>query len=269
MDANNDIRWTDIHEFLLECGNIRNPKEFSVQIVKRIFQLIPYDQARIYYINDNYMVYDENLFGVDKKWTHLYHDYYSKIENGRYSIFSNVMNNGHILTPRIENCVHDWTSYKNDEFIIDYIKPQGLRYSIGFGLHDIYNSLKITCILDRTNYGRFTDKELTVLNLVRCHLNNLHKNFYVNISDNNISNIEGIVKFQKVLTSREAEIVELLKKGVTPVNISQKLCISLTTVYKHIAHIYKKLNVSTRQELLIKLMNAPLHTHEENDICCI
>ncbi len=268
MDAK-DILWTDIHEFLLECGNIRNPKEFSVEIVKKIFSLIPYNQARIYYINDNYTVYDENLFGVEKKWTHLYHEYYSKIENGRYSIFSNVMSNGHIIVPKIECCVHDWTSYKNDEFIIDYIKPQGLRYSTGFGLQDIYNSMKILCILDRTNYGRFTDKELAILNMVRCHLNNLHKNFYVNISDYDTPNIENIDIFKQVLTSRETEIVRFLKKGVTPANISQKLCISITTVYKHIAHIYKKLNVSSRQELLVKIMNVQLYTQEENDICCM
>lgn len=254
MDTYNEMPWINIHAFLLDCGNIRNPKEFSVQIVKKIITLIPYDQARIYYINDNGIVYDEYLFGVDKRWTHLYHEYYSKIENGRYSIFSNIINKGHFFTSKIENCVHDWTNHECDEFLTDYIRPQGIRYTVGFGLHDNYNTLKITCILDRISYSKFTNKELNVLNLILAHLENLHRNFYVNVSDN--GNVNNNIKFQTPLTMREAEIAELLSKGVTPTNISRKLCICQSTVYKHIAHIYDKLNVSSRQELLVKVFNT-------------
>ncbi|MDF2686253.1 MAG: response regulator containing a CheY-like receiver domain and an DNA-binding domain [Clostridia bacterium] len=258
MITNNEMLWNNIYTFLLDCGNIRNPKDFSVQIIKKIFPLIPYDQARIYYLNDNGVIYDEYLFHVDKKWPRLYYEYYSKIEGGRYSIFSNKTNNGQVIVPKLEKCVYDWTKHENDEFLLDYIKPQRLRYSIGFGLHDVYNSLKITCIIDRTGYGKFTDKELNILNLVHCQLENLHKNFYVHLPNNDTDNMEDNINSQNILTTREAEIVELLSKGVTPTNISNKLCICQTTVYKHIAHIYKKMNVSNRQELLVKLMNTKL-----------
>ena len=58
------------------------------------------------------------------------------------------------------------------------------------------------------------------------------------------------------LTTREAEIAAFLVKGVTPPNISRELCISITTVNKHIANMHAKLNVSTRQELIVKLLNS-------------
>lgn len=252
MDTNIEITWNKIHTFLIDCGSIRNQKEFSVQAIKKIVALIPYDQARIYYINDNELIYDEYLVGVNKRWPHLYYEYYSKINNGRYSLFPNSTNRLHGIITQQQKFFRDWTNHEKDEFFYDYIKPQGIRYSCGFALYDLNNTRKAILFLDRTSGKIFTDKELYILDIIQLHLNNLHKNFYVNASDY-YENCRFNTESQ--LTIREAEIMGLLVKGVTPKNISKKLSISLTTVYKHIAHIYEKINVSTRQELLSKLLN--------------
>ena len=42
---------------------------------------------------------------------------------------------------------------------------------------------------------------------------------------------------------------------MTPNRIGQTLCVSLPTVYRHIANIHAKLGVSNRQELLLKLLD--------------
>lgn len=252
MDRNIEIPWNKIHTFLIDCGSIRNPKEFCVQIIKKIITLIPYDQARIYFINDNEAVYDEYLVGVNKRWPHLYYEYYSQIENGRYSLFPNNINSWRI--PKPQKFFRDWTNHECDEFFTDYIRPQGIRYTGGFSLHDNNDARKAVLILDRTNANIFTYKELYILDIIHVHLNNLHKNLYVNMS--NYGNCRYNTEFQQFLTMREAEIMDLLVKGVTPKNISKKLSICQSTVYKHIAHIYEKMNVSTRQELLVKLLNT-------------
>jgi DNA-binding CsgD family transcriptional regulator len=41
---------------------------------------------------------------------------------------------------------------------------------------------------------------------------------------------------------------------MTPTTISKSLYISKATTYKHIAHIYEKLHVSSLQELLVRLL---------------
>ena len=56
------------------------------------------------------------------------------------------------------------------------------------------------------------------------------------------------------LTNREREVLELLCQGIKPVYISRRLHISVGTVNKHIAHIYSKLDVDSKQELLVKLL---------------
>lgn len=52
------------------------------------------------------------------------------------------------------------------------------------------------------------------------------------------------------LTSREIEVLENLAKGMTYQETSDKLCIGLNTVKKHMAHIYQKLQVRNKTEAL-------------------
>jgi len=60
-------------------------------------------------------------------------------------------------------------------------------------------------------------------------------------------------KERYALTDREIEIVELLIKNTARSNIAETLCISEHTVKKHTAHIYEKLNITSRNDLLFKL----------------
>ena len=56
------------------------------------------------------------------------------------------------------------------------------------------------------------------------------------------------------LTEREREVLDLLCQGIKPTFIARELHISTGTVNKHIAHIYRKLGVDSKQELLVKLL---------------
>jgi DNA-binding NarL/FixJ family response regulator len=59
------------------------------------------------------------------------------------------------------------------------------------------------------------------------------------------------VGFIGSLTSREREVLQSLAKGLTNVEIADRLCISETTVRHHFTAIFSKLHVSNRQQLLI------------------
>jgi len=262
MYSSSELPWMKIHEFLLNVENVHDPREFCVQVVKRIYPLIPYDQARVYFINDNGKIYDEVLIGVEQRWSDIYREYYSRIENGRYSISTRIENirysiparteSGRYVIPELKGSVYDWTHHEgDDEFIANYIRPQRLRYSAGFGFYDADSFMKSMYTLDRTSRSGYTHEEIDVISIVQAHLDNLHKNLFVLASTNRyIRNPE----IQQLLTKRESEIAELLCRGMTPIKISHRLFLSLPTVYRHIANIHTKLNVSNRQELLLRLM---------------
>lgn len=261
MTLSNNLPWTKIHSFLIDVGNVREPKEFSVQVVKRLYSLIPYDQARVYFVNDCGKLYDEYLIGVDQIWSNLYREYYSRIDNGRYSIPTRHYSihrgigkgKSNQSIPKIEVCVYDWTDFEYDEFTKDYIKPQRLGHSAGFGLHSTINSVRSVFCLDRTSLRGYTRAETDILKFIQPLLDNLHQNLFVHCS--NKAAVSNPTAEQR-LTKRESEIADLLCRGMTPAKISSHLCLSLSTVYRHIANMHAKLEVSNRQELLLKLMDG-------------
>ena len=54
-----------------------------------------------------------------------------------------------------------------------------------------------------------------------------------------------------VLTSREIEILELVRNGLSIDNICEKVYVSKRTVSNHLANIFSKLGVSSRQEAFL------------------
>jgi len=59
---------------------------------------------------------------------------------------------------------------------------------------------------------------------------------------------------QKILTSREIEIMELLRDGKTNREIGLTLDISAFTVKNHLQHIYRKLNAISRSQAVNKFL---------------
>jgi DNA-binding NarL/FixJ family response regulator len=60
------------------------------------------------------------------------------------------------------------------------------------------------------------------------------------------------------LTSREIEVLRLMATPATTAEIAKKLHISRTTLHNHIQHIFRKLDVHTRIEMLRRAERAGL-----------
>lgn len=73
----------------------------------------------------------------------------------------------------------------------------------------------------------------------------------LNSFTNNIITINKNVT--QLITPREQEVLELLSKGFLYKEIADKLCISLSTVKRHLNHIYAKLHVQNKTEAVNKL----------------
>ena len=59
------------------------------------------------------------------------------------------------------------------------------------------------------------------------------------------------------LTRREEEVLVLLLRGLSTPEIERELCISNGTARNHIQHVYKKLNVHSREELQARMAQEP------------
>ena len=86
MYSSNNLPWRKINNFLIDVGETKEPKKFCMQVINKIQRLIPYDQARIYFLKNTGQIDDEVLVDVDESWGEAYREYYSKIDNNRYAI---------------------------------------------------------------------------------------------------------------------------------------------------------------------------------------
>lgn len=239
MDISKNTDWKKIYDCVLECGSMDRLENFSVKVLTEIKKICDFDQGLVYYFNAKGEVYNQYLMNIEKQWSTIYIEYYSKIEDGLYGYEKKV-------TDTIN--IRDWKKEPPSEFISNYIHSRGLRYSLGFSLFDIDNRIRTLYAIDRTKNCRFTDAEIYALYLVVPQLNNLHRKFFISQDKNDKS------WDMSILTEREKEIVSLLCQGISPDLISKTLYISKSTAYKHMASIYEKLQVSTVQELLVRLL---------------
>ncbi len=60
------------------------------------------------------------------------------------------------------------------------------------------------------------------------------------------------------LTRREKEILKGIIKGYTYREVAEEYCIASSTVKKHVLHIYRKLDVTSKVEFVKKVLNEKL-----------
>lgn len=251
MINHQDVRWKNIYDFIFKCGKTHNPRSFAIEILKNIGRLCSFDQGLVFFIDGNRNISGQYLMNIEKSWTSMYIGYYANTENKRFSYNKDIKEDPNKITLN----VLDWENESSTEFIPNYIRPRGLKYSCGFGLFDLYGNYRTIISLDRVERKDFSHDELMNLYLAIPLLNNLHKNFYYRGSSLNA--ITQATREASSLTAREAEIANLLCKGISPTNISHTLHIAPSTTNKHISHIYEKLQVSSQQELLVCLLSQP------------
>ncbi len=242
-----EVEWPVLYRVVSACGNSHNPRSFAIDILDNVASLCPFDQALVYFLDANHKLLGYYLKGIDEKYNREYLEYYAE-SMGHYDEFARVRENPN--QPTIN--VRDWKKEKPSAFLRDYIQMRGLRYSVGFALYDLNANIRTVVALDRLKECPFTNRELYGLQLFVNIINQMHKNFYY--QGNGLRNIRQATWQEARLTAREIEVVDLLVQGVSPSNIGKILYISQSTTYKHIAHIYEKMGVSSQQELLVKLL---------------
>lgn len=96
-----------------------------------------------------------------------------------------------------------------------------------------------------------TRQVATIDNHLKYFLCLINFNFIDNLG---FKQIQNILKYFQ-LTFREKEIVEQLLQGYSNEKIAHNLYITVSTVKAHLTHIYDKLGVKTRQELISYLLS--------------
>lgn len=238
-----------IYQLLLHCGAQRTPSDFCSQLVKELANLVSYDQARVLFLDKTGKICDSKLFGVnERQWKDFMYYYDNDLVFSKYSLKEPLR-----LSRKEKVYAHNYWYDLDEEaegrsvFVDDYVRSLRLYHSMGIGLSDQENCIRSIIVLDRMQDIPFTYHEINLVKIMQPLLENYHIDLL--LERGAISTPLQSFKQAFFLTKREAEIVGLLMDGLTPTLISQRISVSVTTVYRHIANIYQKCHISNRQEL--------------------
>ena len=250
MASKGSFPWERCNEFLLEVGSVHEPYRFCVTVLNAIDDLIPHDQALMLMLDGNRKIVRNHFAGFSERWKQMYLNYYSRLTEGEFTLSSDafeIEGSGYVS-------LIDWheRAHIHNDFMRNYIKPRRLSQTLSFTLFDLKGAPATIFCLDKLVDGKFSRQEVEIVKFLTPHLGNFYKNLFVRPAGQ-VRIWDGVAGMDD-LTSREREVLDLLCQGIKPVYIARELRISLGTTNKHIAHIYRKLGVDSKQELLVKLL---------------
>lgn len=245
------VPWEKIYDYVSACGREHDPLRFIVAALEEAGELVPYDQGIVFLLDERRRVRAQHLVNIQSRWSTVYLEYYAHLQSTERSLDAEA--NEVYGVPFVEQIV--WKDEPVTEFVTDYIMARGVKSSLAFALFDLNGLPRAAFSLDRLDAERFTEAEMAVMRLAVAQIGHLYKNFFVDAFDpagRKRADAEPLAMAD--LTKREREVVDLLCAGLSPDLVAKTLKISAQTAYKHISHIHKKLGVSSRQELLVRLM---------------
>ena len=145
-----------------------------------------------------------------------------------------------------------WRRYRHSEYDTDFNRPLGIAHSMACGFTNPRTDTIYLIAVNRSRESRpFSRRDARNFRLIT----RLFAGLYARMETaavigeaqiRRLSRQRGIIP----LSNRETEVCSLLCRGFTARKIGELLCISPRTVERHCLHIYTKMNVANRKELL-------------------
>lgn len=140
----------------------------------------------------------------------------------------------------------------SSKFMSGWMKPLGLYHGVGMIISR--NDVKYAGVyLYRGEEDDdFSDRDLEILNVLQERLWRKFFHAFPNgIIDENLDTLpENVIRLDRRLTHREQEILAYIDAGVLRNDLSDQLHITENTLNKHLANIYRKLNISAYEQLI-------------------
>jgi len=104
-----------VNEFVYDCGQVHNPRDFCIYTFNALNSLVPYDQGQVQFFDENGNVCSEHLCAVKPNIRREYHEHYSKIDGNRYMPFKRSLSEGWHTISDIDKLIYDWTTSAKKE----------------------------------------------------------------------------------------------------------------------------------------------------------
>ena len=243
-----NAQWLKINDMVTDIYNINGLTEMRKAFLEKIRLLIPFQKAFFDLCSEKSgkrSFFDPVAADIPEESLKEYYATFEEVDYTAWVLTQNVAlsyRDTDILPPALR---------ENSVFFCKWLMPMGIFYEGGCNI--AYNGIVYgsVTLMRAKSAGDFTDAELYMLNILNQHMCRRFSNEFPNGIDRQAvgTKYPGLVS-RYGLTMREYEILCLIKGGLSNREISEKLFISENTTKKHIWHIFKKLNISSRAQVL-------------------
>ncbi len=240
--------WSQINHMVADIYSCNDLVTLRGDFLEQIRKLVPYQKA-FFDLGDNKG--DNHIFfdpiAVDMSSANL-DDYYHHFESLDYAVWVLSQNKSIVYrdTDLLPNELREKSLFCNE-----WLKPMDIFYCGGSSIVESGTLFGSVTLMRSEKTGDFSNHDLEVCNILNDHLCRRFRQIFPNgISYKASTSPQSDMITKYRLTQREYEILQLLNLGMHNNEISTKLFISENTTKKHVAHIFEKLNVSSRSQLV-------------------
>lgn len=248
MNNLKETEWLTVNKILLELYDINDIGCFANRVLRVFRMLIPYCKGYFILLHSDgqicreyssYMEMDETSY--DKYINSYYEKDYLKY---LFEISK------HTTIYRDTDIMQEELRIKTD-FYREYLRPNHIPYGAGVVLCSNKKIIGIMNYFRDENLGDFTDKDMFILDVFKDHLSHMLVRLMKKEENIVMDKNQSIAKIalEMKLSGREEEVLRDVLEGMSNAEIAEKLSISLSTVKKHVYHIFTKFGVNTRTQL--------------------
>ena len=252
----NHREWVSINNLLAEAGSILSLFDACESILRLLQPLIPFDHGLFFFYDDtDHRLLKPFLFNIPEKVNDDYFNYYHRIDDIRTRAFNQSF-------PARSSDIMTYREWNKMEYFCDFMKANNFYYQLKADIHYKDKLLSSISLLRNKRSGDFKDKELLYLHILRPHFgNHMYKLMVTERQEKTLQkksiHISRVIdhnqnKFR--FSNRETDVLDLVIRGLTSAEVSDRLYISNETVRKHLKNIFVKSKARNKTELLAKLV---------------
>lgn len=127
---------------------------------------------------------------------------------------------------------------------------QGIHYALRCQLTRSGNLMGSIDLFRQIHEDDFTERDVLVAEALACHISlKLNQFLSAEKSASPAVSVRGSLAAQFGLTARECDVILEIAGGLQDAQIAEKLCISPSTLKKHVHNLYHKLGIRNRAQL--------------------
>jgi DNA-binding CsgD family transcriptional regulator len=264
MGRGTNIPWPAVNAFVEQIGTAGDDTELMRAAMRGLDRLVGMDLPCVFaLISPEGRLVPERTLVASRLWFDRFRDYY----------WNRLPDTGH--GPGVNTNVVDWDRHLDTEYATDFMRPQRIRHSLGIlNIGGAPGGWTGTLALNRSPSSTpFTERDQAIVEAVQPHVSNYYRLHLRHALAEAYRARASVAEREREriqrdhgVTDREWEIVRGVLSGRSNVQIAGQLSISERTVEAHCVHVYLKLGLRNRRELLLMAGERGLLPVEETDI---